>query len=106
MVASTTYAAGGRRASQTPAQTVKQCAWRGVGVGVKQARGFGGLACPRALHAICLREWQQGVATPGQRALPDTWRGARYAKLCGSWRSPSTAAPSAAAVRRAPRCAR
>ena len=49
-------------------------------MGVKQARGFGGLACPRALHAICLRERQQSVVTPGQRALLDTRRSARYAK--------------------------
>ncbi len=59
MVASTTPAAGGRRpsAAQTLAQT-----------------------CPHALHATCLREWQRSVVTPGQRALLDTKRGARYAK--------------------------
>ena len=38
------------------------------------------LACAHALHATCLREWQRSVVTPGQRALLDTKRGARYAK--------------------------
>ena len=83
-VAPTTRAAGGRRASQTPAQTVKQCAWRGVGVDVKQARGFGvaardpvDLACPHALRVTCLCEWQQSVVTPGQRALLDTRKSSR-----------------------------
>ena len=54
---------------------------------VKNARGIRGaardpidLACPHALHATCLREWQRSVVTPGQRALLDTKRGARYGK--------------------------
>ena len=54
---------------------------------VKKARGIRGaardpvdLACAHALHASCLREWQHCVVTPGQRALLDKKRGARYAK--------------------------
>ena len=58
-----------------------------MGVDVKKARGIRGaardpvdLACAHALHASCLREWQRCVVTPGQRALLDTTRGARYGK--------------------------
>ena len=90
MVASTKPAAGGRRPSggaQTLGQTHKQCAWCGMGVDVKKARGIRGaardpvdLACAHALHGSCLREWQRCVVTPGQRALLDTKRGARYGK--------------------------
>ena len=68
-------------------QTHKQCAWCGMGVDVKKTRGIRGaardpvdLACAHALHASCLREWQRCVVTPGQRALLDTKRGARYGK--------------------------
>ena len=68
-------------------QTHKQCAWCGLGVDVKKARGIRGaardpvdLAFAHALHGSCLREWQRCVVTPGQRALLDTKRGARYGK--------------------------
>ena len=66
-------------------QTHKQCAWCGLGVDVKPAafeaaRDPVDLACAHALHGSCLREWQRCVVTPGQRALLDTKRGARYGK--------------------------
>ena len=58
-----------------------------MGVDVKKARGIRGaardpvdLACAHALHGSCLREWQRCVVTPGQRALLDTKKGARYGK--------------------------
>ena len=92
MVASTTPAptAGACRPCKAPrasSQTCKQCAWCLVAVDAKKARGTGGsarapvdLACPHALHASCLRDWQYSGLTPGQRALVDTRRGPRYAK--------------------------
>ena len=83
MVASTAPAVGARPLG-TLAQTHKQCAWCGVGVDVKKARGIRGaardpvdLACPHALHTTCLRKWQHSVVTPSQRALLNTKRGAR-----------------------------
>ena len=87
MVASTAPAPaagarGPRTAPRASSQTCKQCAWCLVAVDAKKAGGTGGsardlvdFACPHALHASCLRDWQYSVLTPGQRALVDTRRG-------------------------------
>ena len=113
MVASTAPAPaagarGPRKAPRAPSQTCKQCAWCLVAVDAKKARGTGGsardpvdFACPHALHASCLRDWQYSVLTPGQRALVDTRGVPDTRSRCGSWRSPSTTAVSAGGAKRA-----
>ena len=79
MVASTTPATGGRRPSGAPrtlAQThnAPGVAWAWTS---RRPAAFEGL---HALHAECLREWQHSVVTPGQRAILDEKKGARFAK--------------------------
>ena len=65
----------------------RQCAWCGLGVDTKTAKGLQrraaapvALGCPHGLHAECLLAWHYARLAPHQRGLVDARRWARYAK--------------------------
>ena len=55
---------------------MRQCAWCGLGVDTKAAKGLKGkatapvaLGCPHGLHAECVLAWHYARLTPHQRSL-------------------------------------